>query len=186
METETITGDVLHVLSVYDRTGIASRERLEDAPAEFHPRNIMPDFQSIIVLANEPGEVPAENGEGKFRRTLAMIAAQDEVMRYLGRLGYSAKLIGSRAKNLNLPRIGERAGVGELSPVHTLAVKGHGLRTVLSAIITNAKLDPSPPATDACATPESCLRRCPALDADGGFDRKKCTSCGACVKKCAA
>ena len=115
-----------------------------------------------------------------------MIAAQDDVMRYLGRLGYKAKLIGSRANNVNLPRIGERAGVGQLSPVQTLAVKGHGLRTVLSAIITDAKLEQSPPATDACAMPESCLRRCPALDADGVFDRRKCTSCGACVRKCAA
>jgi len=186
METETMTGDVLRILSVYDGTGIASRDRLEDAPAEFHPRNIMPEFQSIVVLARDPGNALGENGAGRFHQMLSMIAAQDEVMKYLGRRGYKAKLIGSRANNLNLPRVGERAGVGTLSPVHTLAVKGHGLRTVLSAIITDAKLEQSPPVTDACAKPEICLRRCPALDAGGVFDRKKYTSCGTCVRKCEA
>ena len=184
METETMTGDVLQLLAVYDGAGVASREMLEDAPPEYHPSKVMPDFQSVVVLASEPKNLPAEQGVGKFHRTLAMIAAQDAAMNYLGRRGYKAKLIGSRARNLNLPRIGERAGVGELSPVHTLAVEGHGLRTVLSAIITDAKLRQSPPATDACADRRACIRKCPALDAEGAFDRRKCTSCGACVKKC--
>lgn len=178
--------EILAILAVYDKAGIASRDRLEDAPRLYHPRNIMPNFQSIIVLAQETREPPKELVAGKFHDILGTVAAEDAVVKLLNDEGYKTQLIGSRTKLVSLPRLGERAGVGQISPFNSLAVKGHGLRTVLSAIITDAPLRPSPLVTDACPNPGVCLKRCAALSEDGTFDRSKCKSCGACVKKCPA
>lgn len=183
-ESSLMSQEVLRRLSIYEKAGIVSRENLADVPEEFQPRNIMPDFKSIIVLARVPKDVDWENRAGKFHYDIGVISAQDEVIKYLHARGYKTQIIGSRSKQLSLPRLAERAGVGQLSPFSTLAVKGYGLRSVLSAIITDAPLQSSPSVTDACNRRDTCLKRCPALGANGLFDRKKCTSCGACVKKC--
>jgi len=175
---------VLSLLSSYEKVGIVSRDRLQDVPAEFSPANLLPDFQSIIVLARVPRDVPEERVVGKFHHAIATIAAQDAVRAHLKQQGYAYRLVGSRSRRISLPRLAERAGVGQLSPFKTVAVKGYGLRAVLSAIVTDAPLEPSPPATDACPRPQACLKRCAALGADGVFDRTKCISCGACVKHC--
>ncbi len=181
----SMTAEILKMLSVYERVGIAARERLDDVPLDHHPSNIMPSFRSIIVMARVPKELPEGILAGKFRQAIATIAAQDAVGRYLKHHGYAFQLIGSRSTRISLPRLGERAGVGELSQFRTLAVKGHGLRTVLSAVITDAPLLQSPPASNACQRKERCLKRCAALQPEGTFDRTKCTSCGACVRQCA-
>jgi epoxyqueuosine reductase QueG len=171
------------MLSAYDKAGIAAAERLADAPAEYHPRNLMREFQSVIVLAREP---PRHDATTRIHNTIATIAAQDSVIRFLKANGYKAEVVGSRATRVSLPRLGQRAGVGELSPFQSLAVSGHGLRTVLSAIITDAPLASTPLSSDGCPRPEACLKRCPALDAEGRFDRSRCKSCGACVSQCPA
>jgi len=178
--------EILGLLSIYDKAGIASRDRLEDAPAQVHPRNLMPDFRSVIVLAQETREAPKELVRGKFHDLVGTLAAQDAVLKYLTGKGYKTQLIGSRTTLVSLPRLGERAGVGQLSPFNSLAVKGHGLKAVLSAILTDAPLESSPFITDACPNPGACLKKCAALTEDGVFDRSKCKSCGACVKKCPA
>lgn len=175
---------LLSLLSIYEKVGIVSRDQLQDVPAEYDPAKIMPDFQSIVVLARVPKEVPKERVDGKFHYAIGTIAAQDSAVSLLKRDGYSYEILGSRSRSLSLPRLGERAGVGQLSPFRTLAVKGSGLRAVLSAIVTNAPLEPTPPVTDACPRPETCLRRCAALDENGVFDRTKCISCGMCVELC--
>lgn len=183
-DAAAITLDVLGMLTAYEKAGVATRDGLADVPADYDPARIMGDFQSIIVLARVPKD-PAQPGRpGRFHHAIGTIAAQDAVISYLKERGFKADMIGSRTTRFSLPRMGERAGVGELSPVGTLAVKGHGLRTVLSAIITNAPLEPSPRVSDACAQPDRCLRKCSALRVDGVFDRNKCSSCGACVKAC--
>jgi epoxyqueuosine reductase QueG len=175
---------ILQMLSIYEKVGIAVREKLNDVPSQYNPQNIMQDYQSIIVLARVPKDVAKENVIGKYHYAIGTIAAQDAVIKYLIHHGYKYDIIGSRAKNISLPRLGERAGVGELSPFRTLAVKGWGLRTVLSAIITDAPLIQTTQAIGACTDKSKCLKTCPALGKDGVFDRTKCTSCGACVKKC--
>lgn len=181
----SMTAEILKMLSVYEKVGIATRGRLDDVPPDRHPANIMPNFRSIIVLARVPRDLPGGIPVGKFHQAIATVAAQDAVGRYLKLRGYAFQVIGSRSTRISLPRIGERAGVGELSPFRTLAVKGHGLRTVLSAMITDAPLMPSPLVSNACERREMCLKKCAALRPDGAFDRTKCTSCGACVRQCA-
>jgi len=184
-DPDSMSADILAMLSIYEGAGIAARDRVDDAPGESHPRNLMPDFRSVIVLARVPRDVPRPAGVGAFHHAVGTIAAQDAVTSYLRARGFKHAIVGSRTKQVSLPRLGERAGVGQLSPVGTLAVRGHGLSTVLSAILTDAPLRSSPPATDSCPNAQVCLRRCAALSEDGTFDRSKCTSCGACVKKCA-
>ena len=181
----SMTAEILEMLSVYERVGIAIRERLDDVPLDRHPSNIMPNFRSVAVMARVPKDLPEGILAGKFHQAIATIAAQDAVGRYLKLRGFTFQLIGSRSTRISLPRLGERAGVGELSHFRTLAVEGHGLRTVLSAMLTDAPLLQSPPASNACRHKERCLKRCAALQPDGTFDRTKCTSCGACVKQCA-
>jgi len=176
--------EILQLLSAYEKVGIASRNRLEDAPTEYAPERILPEFRSVIVLARVPQDPPEGNVPGKFHKTIGVIAAQDAAARYLKSLGYEYRIIGSRATYVSLPRLGERAGVGQMSPFHTLAVKGYGLRTVLSAMITDAPLEPTPLVSDACRNPKACLKKCSALGDDGAFDRGSCVSCGACVKHC--
>ena len=181
--TAEITEQVLRHLRPLGLVGIASRERFDGAPAAFHPRNVMPDFQSLIAFAQPMGGDPREH-EIDPKALLGVVAAQSAAIAYLGELGYRTQLIGAKDKRVSLPRVAERAGIGEYSPVNSLVVGGHGLATILAALITNATLVPTPLAAGVCLQCWACVEACAAAKNPYERDPSACTACGACVEAC--
>lgn len=177
---------ILKFLSVYTMAGIASRNRFSDAPPEYHPRNLMPDFKSIIAFAQAPkvGAQPIEMGS--FHNLFNCIAAQDAAIQYLKGKGFVVDLISPTTKSVSLSRIGEQAGIGEISGVNSLLVEGCGLGTSLGAIITSASLKPSKILNNICTECGACVDVCPATDEFQHLNSSKCITCGECVKICPA
>ncbi len=48
-DSDEMTREIQKKLSVFDKVGIASRDRFDEAPSKLHPQHLMPDFQSIIA-----------------------------------------------------------------------------------------------------------------------------------------
>ncbi len=178
-----ITEGVLERLRPLGLVGIASRDRFVDAPAQFHPARIMPDFQSVIAFAQRMGGDPREHMIDP-RALLGTIAAQSAAITFLSELGYRTELIGAKDKRVSLPRLAERAGLGEYSPVNSLVIAGHGLRTILAALITTAPLYASPLVRDVCLQCNACVDVCPAAEEPYRRDPAGCVACGECVEAC--
>jgi len=180
----TMTADLLEILSVYTKTGIASRGRFTDAPPDYHPQNLMSDFESIIAFAQGQESAPQQGEMGGFHNLFECIAAQDAVIQYLQANGYNADLISPTTLAVSLSRIGEQAGIGEISGVNSLVVEGHGLATSLGAIITDAPLAPNKSLKNVCTECWACVDVCPATDEPFHMNPSRCTACGECVKAC--
>ncbi len=136
-----MTEKIKAMLNIFDKVGIATKERFENTPEEYHPKNLLKGFEAIIVFA-----------EGK--------------------------------KEDSINEMGVEAGVGELSPVNSLVVKGFGLTTSLGAIITDAPLIPDKKVSGVCIKCMKCLKVCPIRDVPyAKGDLSKC-ACGKCRNIC--
>ncbi len=179
-----MASDILEILSIYTKAGIASRDRFLDAPLDYHPQNLMSDFESIIVFAQGPGSAPQQSEMGSFHNLFECIAAQDAVIQYFQANGFKVDLISPTTSAVSLPRTGEQAGIGEISGVNSLVVEGHGLATSLGAIITDAPLAPNKSLKNVCTECWACVDVCPATDEPFQMNPSRCTACGECVKTC--
>ncbi|WP_432667447.1 hypothetical protein R9X47_13755 [Wukongibacter baidiensis] len=183
MNKREITEKIKSMLSIFDKVGIATKERFENAPEKYHPKNLLKGFESAIVFAEGKKEDSIDE-MGGFSDYLGTIAAQSEVIDYLNSLGYKAVIIEGSSREVSLVRLGVEAGVGELSPVNSLIVKGFGLTTSLGATITDAPLIPDEKVSGLCIKCMKCLKACPIRDvsyAEG--DLSKC-ACGKCRNIC--
>lgn len=188
MSTKTnveMTIKIKSLLSIFDKVGIATKKEVMDSPSRYHPKNLLPDFESIIVFAQaKKGEITKDMGE--FDNYMEIVYVQSEVMNYLDSLGYKSVIVDGAKQDISLVRMGVAAGVGEISPVNSLVVKGFGLTTSLGAIITDARLVPDKMVSGICINCNKCLRVCPIRDkAYVQGDLSKC-GCGACQNICPA
>lgn len=179
-----MANDLFDLMSAFTGVGIASRDRFSDAPLDYHPQRLMSDFESIIAYSQGPDDVSQEREMGRFHNLFKCIAAQDNVIQYLKAKGYRAHMISPTTSEVSLPRIGEQAGIGEISGVNSLVVEDHGLATSLGAIITNAPLTPNKPLKNICTECWACVDVCPATDEPFHMNPSRCTACGECVKTC--
>jgi len=186
--TKEITSEILYELSVFDRVGVATRERFGNAPPEHHPKFKMLNFRSIIAYAQIPDDLKniEQNIEnmGRFDRIFEVLAAIDTVIRKLEGMGYEARLIQQSEMGLSLPQVGAQAGLGEVGGVNSLMIEGAGLTGKLGAIITDAPLTQSELAHDVCTKCEACVDVCPAADTIFRMDPERCIACGECVEAC--
>ncbi len=181
--SKTMTNRVKHFLDIFDKTGIASRERFNDVRPANHPNILSPNFKSVIVYAKGSSSNSREH-MGEFDDYLGTVAAQSDVIDYLYEFGYKTVVVEGSHKNISLVRMGIEAGVGEISPVDSLVVKGLGLTAKLGAMVTNAPLEPDDKVTDVCINCMKCLRVCPIRDTPNAKgDLNKC-ACGQCVTSC--
>lgn len=179
--TRTIRGMILS--GGYDLYGVASPESFEDAPKEFHPKNSMPNFRAVISLASAWRNFTRYDGKERLQKTILMLKTLEKIYEFLTSKGYKCRTIDGGA--VSLPRIAERAGLGEVGMVNILVTEEYGLKVGLGAIITDAPLIPDEKNTkDICIRCEQCVKVCPATPEPFKFDGTKCNSCGQCVRVC--
>ncbi|MBZ4687788.1 MAG: (Fe-S)-binding protein [Clostridiales bacterium] len=183
LNNKEMTEKIKAMLNIFDRVGVATKERFENTPEEYHPKNLLEGFESIIVYAEGKKEDGIDE-MGGFSDYLGTIAAQSDVISHLNSLGYKAVIIEGTSRDVSLVRMGVEAGVGELSPVNSLVVKGFGLTTSLGAIITDASLVPDKKVSGVCIKCMKCLKVCPIRDVQyAKGDLSKC-ACGKCRNIC--
>lgn len=177
------TKEIKDILGIFDIVGVALKQSVKDAPDEFHPQNIMPDFESVIVYAQ--GKSKADTScMGGFDNYLETVFAETKVLEYLNNLGLKAEIVGGCDSRISLVKMGEAACIGDVSPVNSLLVKGHGLTTSIAAIVTDAKLKQDRKADNVCIHCNKCLNICPIRDeAFAKGDLEKC-GCGKCLNVC--
>lgn len=170
--------------SIFDSVGIASKGNFINAPDEYHPKNLLADFESVIVYA-QGDKYGNASDMGSFRDIWGCIAAQNDAVKYLESAGYISVIVQGDSKNVSLIHMGIEAGLGEMSPVNSLVVRGLGLTASLAAIITQAPLIPDEKVTDICIKCMDCMKVCPATKVEYQRDPKKC-GCGKCRNICPA
>ncbi|PAB60113.1 hypothetical protein [Anaeromicrobium sediminis] len=183
LNNKEMTDKIKAMLNIFDKVGVGTKERFENTPEEYHPKSLLEGFESAIVFAEGKKEDSSDE-MGGFSDYLGTIAAQSEVISYLNLLGYKAVIVEGTSRDVSLVRMGVEAGVGELSPVNSLLVKGFGLTTSLGAIITDAPLVPDKTVSGLCIKCMKCLKVCPIRDVPyGKGDLSKC-ACGKCRNIC--
>lgn len=183
LNNKEMTEKIKAMLNIFDKVGIATKERFENIPEKYHPKNLLEGFETIIVFAEGKKEDSIDE-MGGFSNYLGTIAAQSEVINYLNSLEYKAVIVEGTSRDVSLVKMGVEAGVGELSPVNSLVVKGFGLTTSLGAIITDAPLVPDKKVSGVCIKCMKCLKVCPIRDVPyTKGDLSKC-ACGKCRNIC--
>lgn len=177
------TNTVKSILSrIFDSVGIANKERFKNAPDRYHPKNILDGFESVIVYA-QGNKNSNEDAMGSFSDIWGSISAQNEAVKFLESLSYKSVIISGTSRSVSLIQMGIVAGIGELSPVNSLVIKGLGLTASLAAIITEASLMPDEEITGVCSKCMRCLNICPATEVAYQRDPEKC-GCGQCRNIC--
>jgi len=178
-----IAQKIKEVLSIFDKVGVASKDSVVSAPAEYHPKNFLEDFNSAIVFAQ--GNLDGDSNDmGGFSDYLATISAQVEAVNYLESLGYKAVIVDGTATDISLVQMGVAAAVGELSPVNSLLVRGFGLTATLGAIITDAVLAADEKVENICTRCDMCLSVCQIRDEAYAEGDLSICGCGACYNIC--
>ncbi|WP_434512062.1 hypothetical protein [Desulfitobacterium sp. AusDCA] len=177
------TNTIKSILSrVFNSVGIAEKEKFKKAPDKYHPNNLLDGFESVIVYAQGSKNID-ERAMGSFSDIWGSISAQNEVVKFLESLGYKSVIISGDSRSVSLVQMGILAGIGELSPVNSLVIKGLGLTASLAAIITEAPLMPDEKITGICTKCMRCLNVCPATEVAFQRNPEKC-GCGKCRNIC--
>jgi len=180
MSLSNLTKNIIEFLSVFDKVGIATSDDFEHLPNSKHPNQMMKDVKSAIVFvqSNKSGEM------GIFEDYFSVIASQNDVVNYLNEFGYDAKVIDSSDSRISFVTMGVKSGVGDISPVNSLVVKGIGLTGTIGVILTNAPLNKTINNNKTCINCMRCLKVCPIRDvANAKGDLDNC-ACGKCVNIC--
>lgn len=162
-----------------DTIGIANIERFANAPAEFHPRNLFPETQSVIVLgirvlrglmrALDNGQkiVYNSHGYGGINENFMKVARQ-AVCKYLEDRGYFAvPVIQWTGSPQQEPLICHRtaavaAGLGEFGWSKVFLSDEFGPLQRFGIILTDAKIVPDPlKKPHLCDHCMACVKACP-------------------------
>lgn len=179
-----------------DVCGVAAANRFTDAPAGFHPTDIMPEAKSVVVfgiqssksLFEAKSNVPYTLVRNKLAERLDNIAL--ELMRSMEESGSKAIPIpsiepyeywdsGRRHGRgiLSLKHAAQLAGLGRLGKNTLLIHPKFGNRLWLGALLTSSEIAPDPTSSFAgCKTSCSiCLEACPQQALDGvTVDQQRC------------
>ena len=180
-----------------DLIGIAPVGRFEEAPKDFHPRDIMPDAASVIVIGKY-FPLGALNGNSKgavtkiYETTFGMLdRCAYEISSFLEKRGSQAIPIPADAPymywnadkeegrgDLSHRHAAVLAGLGSLGRNTLLLTPEFGNRVNLATILTNLFLEAdSLSETDLCIPDcDRCMKACPAnaIKGDGTIIQKEC------------
>ncbi|VBB05142.1 Hypothetical protein LUCI_0349 [Lucifera butyrica] len=184
-----------------DLCGIAPVERFADAPAGFHPNEVLIGCQSVIVFAARfpattlSASSPAAYTFVRNRLVDKVDAISFQIAVELEDLSGKAIPVPSSGPYdywdsdrrhgqgiLSLKHAAVRAGLGQMGKNTLLINDRWGNLIWLSAVLTNAGLEPDPVASYQACAPDCrlCLDACPAGALDGKtIEQRKCRSiCG--------
>jgi len=104
----------------------------------------------------------------------------------LKRQGYRAKLIDPLSPDRNLPKLGQEAGLGNLSPYGLLVHRVFGPRLILTGLETDYPLSLLPRwKGGGCTDCLACIRLCPQKPMDTGrVYLRECQTCAKCLIVC--
>jgi len=179
-----------------DLCGIASVERFDDAPMEFHPADIFPDCQSVIVLAKAAlASTVQSKSVIPYSHFNDVVTEMHDVLLYqfsleLEKRGIHAVPIpvddpylfwdvDKREGRgiLSLRHAGMLAGLGTLGRNTLLKNKDWGNMIRLGAVLADVPLEQDAIATEPACPPDCtiCLDGCPSGALDGEtVNQKKC------------
>jgi epoxyqueuosine reductase QueG len=180
-----------------DIIGIAPVERFTMAPKGYHPENILPDAQSVIVMGKY---FPL--GLIRSVSKAAMTHAMDTAFSSLDQSAYAVSVFLEDNGNAAVPVPADRPyfyfdkdrqeGRGDLSHKHAAVLAGlgslgknsllltpeFGNRVDLVSVITTMKLEGDPPFESKLCIKECdlCIKSCPgsAIGKNGAVDQKAC------------
>ncbi|MDR7867559.1 MAG: hypothetical protein RIN56_12120 [Sporomusaceae bacterium] len=184
-----------------DLCGIAPVERFADAPAGFHPADVLGGCKSVIVIAERfPCSVIASPSAAAYTFAILKAADQMDAITYriaseLDRLGSCALAVPSRDPYdywdedkrhgqgiLSLKHAAVRAGLGRMGKNTLLVNDKLGNMLCLGAVLVDRELAADPVAAYRTCEPDCriCLDACPAKALDGStIEQRKCRSlCG--------
>lgn len=193
METDFVKDTVYNLGA--DICGVARVERFTDAPQGFHPHDILPDTQSVIVFGKQfTKSVFEANSNAPY--TLVrdnLIEKIDDISVSLSlkieEEGYKAVPIPSSEPYeswneqerhgrgiLSLKHAAQLAGLGYIGKNTLLINRTYGNRLWLGAVISNLKLIPDDVTETRCPKKcRICLESCPKTALDGvSIIQKRC------------
>jgi epoxyqueuosine reductase QueG len=178
-----------------DLCGIASVDRFEKAPEGFHPCDVLPECQSVIVLACRflkstlfaKSTIPYTDVRNELSRKMDQLAInlsyQLETNNVLaipinsiGPTEWDAKTQKSRGI-ISLKHAAVLAGLGKIGKNTLLINEQYGNMIWLSAVLLSVQLQPDPLAQYEGCIPNChiCLESCPVQALDGvSMNQKAC------------
>lgn len=165
-----------------DFVGIAPRSRFEYAPEWSHPKNLLPDFHSVIVFGIAMNRGTLEAWFSKSNRRAQVLAdkwALQEVerisfhlSRWLEKQGFKSLFIAQNGHynvyrgrpDFSHKHAAVAAGLGNLGCSSLLVHPQFGAAVHLCSVITEAELTPDPMMdneSDPCIDCNACLDICP-------------------------
>lgn len=178
-----------------DLCGIAPADRFTEAPRGYHPRDVLPDCQSVIVLASR-----FLNSTLSARSTVPYTIVRNELTKRMDTMslklscelesyGVAAVPTGAIEPNnwdaatnkfrgiISLKHAAVLAGLGKIGKNTLLINDRYGNMVWLSAVLTSAVLEPDPIAEyEGCIEGcDLCMSSCPVNAFDGiSMDQKRC------------
>lgn len=176
-----------------DLIGVASLDRLVDAPLYADPKYILPEAQSVITFAIKMDREAIRAHFGKKDRLAhtrdqkrgaeLSIKIGKEIQKLLESSGHKARsvepnlvyreeydLLKKMVPDLSHRYMGVAAGLGRIGWSSHLVTPEFGAAVYLSSVVTSAKLEPDPLCEkDTCIKCKLCAMSCPT----GAIDIKK-------------
>ncbi|HVP21705.1 MAG TPA: hypothetical protein VMS73_07570 [Anaerolineaceae bacterium] len=138
-------------------------------------------FEDVLVFVHRWDSITFD--PFTFARAKTFLRRATNLIR---RSGYTAEPFSPLSPDINLPKLAEKAGLGNLSPYGLLVHPEYGPRIILTGIKTNDPLQITPrfaqPGCDDCM---ACVRLCPQKPAQSGvINLRQCQSCAKCLEVC--
>jgi epoxyqueuosine reductase len=175
--------------------GIAPVEHFEDAPEGFHPRDVLPECQSVIVLACQflkstlfaKSTIPYTNVRNELSRKMDRLAidlsyqleAKSLLAIPINSIGPTEWDAGTNKSRgiISLKHAAELAGLGKIGKNTLLINEKYGNMIWLSAVLVSVTLEPDSLAQYDGCIPDChvCLESCPIQALDGvSINQKAC------------
>lgn len=222
MKTEEEIQRICRLPDGVDLFGVAPLKRFADLPEKKRPTAFLSEAKSVIVIASQVFRVLTERL--KATRKTGEVSIRDffeahvetvnsdlnqtgyRIARFLTNQGFASINIGQDLTDyrtitgaFSFKHAAVAAGLGVIGKNGLLLTRQYGPRVRLSAVLTEAALDPSPLLTDdLCEDCDRCYKVCPskALKKPEGtnrpnYDRFICSAyytanngCSLCMSKC--
>jgi len=180
-----------------DLVGLAPVERFENAPKGFHPRDLLPSAESLIVIGKAiPLGVLRENSKGVITRVYETLfhlldSFAYEISSFIEKRGGQAMPVPADAPymywnadeqegraDLSHRHAAVLAGLGSLGRSGMLLTPEFGNRLNLASVLTNVSLEGDPLVRNDLCIPDCdrCMKACPAnaIRRDGTVIQKEC------------